>query len=93
MQTFLIPRAPWHTPARAEGYWRGPFIINKHPRGWAVSSISGLAFAVHANRQTAERMADALLEMEIDWYNQYQPEHFSTRDRQAVGDVLRRFGK
>jgi hypothetical protein len=93
MQTFLIPRAPWHTPTQVDGYWRGPFIINRYGLGWALSNLSGLSLAVHTEQATIERMADALRGLDIDWYGQYQPGHFSAVDRQAVGDVLRRFEK
>jgi hypothetical protein len=93
MQTFLVPRAPWHTPTHVDGYWRGPFIIVQTDTGWALCSICGFALARHRHPLTIERMADALRELTIDWYNQYQPEHFTATERQAVGDVLRKFEK
>jgi hypothetical protein len=88
MQPFLMPRAPFHTPAKVEGYWRGPFIINKHPHGWALSSISGLAFAVHAEQATIERMADVLRALDIDWYGQYRPDAFTATQRHAITSAL-----
>jgi hypothetical protein len=93
MQTFLIPRAPFHTPAKVEEYWRGPFIINQHPNGWALSSISGLAFALHKEQTTIERMADALLELGIDWYAQYRPDAFTAAQRHAINSTLALFGR
>jgi hypothetical protein len=88
MQPFLMPRAPWDTPALTEGYWRGPFIINRHPRGWALSSISGLAFALHKEQTTIERMADALQQLDIDWYAQYRPDDFTAAQRRAITSAL-----
>jgi hypothetical protein len=93
MQPFLIPRAPWDTPARAQGYWRGPFIINRHRVGWAVSSISGLALALHKEQTTIERMADTLLELDIDWYAQYRPDHFTAAQRHAITSALAVFAR
>jgi RNA 3'-terminal phosphate cyclase len=93
MQPFLIPREPWDTPALTEGYWRGPFIVNRHRRGWAVSSISGLALAVHADRQIAERMADALRTLDIDWYAQYRPDSFTAAQRHSITSALAVFAR
>jgi hypothetical protein len=93
MQAFLIPRAPFHTPAKVEGYWRGPFIINRYGLGWAVSNLSGLAFAVHTDQTTIERMADALLNLDIDWYGQYKPDDFTAAERHAINSTLALFGR
>jgi hypothetical protein len=93
MQAFLLPRAPWQTPTTVEGYWYGPFIINRHRRGWALASLSGLAFAIHADRQTAERMADALRTLDIDWYGQYRPDAFTAAQRHAITSALAVFGR
>jgi hypothetical protein len=93
MQAFLIPRAPFHTPTLVEGYWRGPLIINRHTVGWALSNISGLAFAVHTEQTTIERMADALLELDIDWYAQYRPDAFTAAQRHAITSALAVFAR
>jgi hypothetical protein len=93
MQPFLMPREPWDTPILVEGYWRGPFIINRHRRGWAVSSISGLSFAVHKDRAMIERMADALQQLDIDWYSQYRPDSFTAAQRHAITSALAVFGR
>jgi hypothetical protein len=95
MQPFLIPRAPFHTPAKVEGYWYGPFIVNRHVNGhgWALSSISGLAFAIHKDQATIERMADALLSLDIDWYGQYRPDQFTAMERHAINSTLALFGR
>jgi hypothetical protein len=93
MQMFLMPREPWDTPTLTEGYWRGPFIVNRHRNGWALSSISGLPFALHADRSTIERMADALRTLDIDWYGQYRPDAFTAAQRRAITSALAVFGR